>query len=75
LLQAIEHGEGQPGDIELLQEHATNIGPGLTFCAHAPGAAMPLESAIRHFRADFEAGIAASHNVVGNNTVGNKEVS
>lgn len=75
LLQAIEHSEGRPGDIELLQEHAKNIGPGLTFCAHAPGAAMPLESAIRHFRADFEAGIVASHNVVGNNTVGNKEVS
>nr|WP_156804928.1 NADH-ubiquinone oxidoreductase-F iron-sulfur binding region domain-containing protein [Halomonas jeotgali] len=57
ILQTLEHGEGRPGDIELLQEHAANIGPGLTFCAHAPGAAMPLESAIRHFRADFAAGI------------------
>ena len=58
LLQALERGEGKPGDIELLEQHAQDLGPGLTFCAHAPGAAMPLESAIRHFRAEFEAGIA-----------------
>ncbi|MBF7053567.1 SLBB domain-containing protein [Halomonas sp. KAO] len=60
LLQALERGEGEPGDIELLEQHATDLGPGQTFCAHAPGAAMPLESAIRHFRADFEAGIVHS---------------
>ncbi|MBQ0831562.1 NADH-quinone oxidoreductase subunit NuoF [Marinobacter sp.] len=60
LLQALERGEGKPGDIELLEQHAHDLGPGLTFCAHAPGAAMPLESAIRHFRAEFEAGIAHS---------------
>ncbi|MFD2191489.1 NADH-quinone oxidoreductase subunit NuoF [Pistricoccus aurantiacus] len=58
ILQAIERGEGEQGDIEILEQHATDLGPGRTFCAHAPGAAMPLESAIRHFRADFEAGIS-----------------
>lgn len=58
LLQALERGEGKPGDIELLEHHAQDLGPGLTFCAHAPGAAMPLESAIRHFRAELEAGVA-----------------
>jgi NADH-quinone oxidoreductase subunit F len=58
LLQALERGEGEQGDIEILEQHTADLGPELTFCAHAPGAAMPLESAIRHFRADFEAGIA-----------------
>ena len=58
LLQALERGEGEQGDIEILEQHTTDLGPGLTFCAHAPGAAMPLESALNHFRADFEAGIA-----------------
>jgi len=27
---------------------------GYTFCAHAPGAMEPLQSALRHFREDFE---------------------
>ncbi|MGO1239756.1 MAG: NADH-ubiquinone oxidoreductase-F iron-sulfur binding region domain-containing protein, partial [Hafnia alvei] len=30
-----------------------------TFCAHAPGAVEPLQSAIKYFREEFEAGIAA----------------
>jgi NADH-quinone oxidoreductase subunit F len=28
--------------------------PGNTFCALAPGAADPLETALKYFRADFE---------------------
>jgi NADH-quinone oxidoreductase subunit F len=31
--------------------------PGKTFCAHAPGAVEPLQSAIKYFREEFEAGI------------------
>ncbi|MGO1502149.1 MAG: NADH-quinone oxidoreductase subunit NuoF [Marinobacter sp.] len=58
LLHALELGEGKPGDIETLEQHAQDLGPGLTFCAHAPGAMMPLESGLKHFRAEFEAGIA-----------------
>ncbi|SHF29475.1 NADH dehydrogenase subunit F [Modicisalibacter ilicicola DSM 19980] len=58
ILQSLERGEGEQGDIELLEQLASDLGPGKTFCAHAPGAAMPLESSIRHFRAEFEAGIA-----------------
>nr|WP_298413961.1 NADH-quinone oxidoreductase subunit NuoF [uncultured Halomonas sp.] len=57
ILQSLERGEGEQGDIELLESLATDLGPGRTFCAHAPGAAMPLESSIRHFRHEFEAGI------------------
>jgi NADH-quinone oxidoreductase subunit F len=31
---------------------------GKTFCAHAPGAMEPLQSALRYFRPEFERGIA-----------------
>jgi len=58
LLMAIEHGEGQPGDIETLLGLVGFLGPGKTFCAHAPGAVEPLGSAIKYFRPEFEAGIA-----------------
>jgi NADH-quinone oxidoreductase subunit F len=37
------------------------LGPGKTFCAHAPGAVEPLGSAIKYFRPEFEAGIAVKH--------------
>lgn len=57
LLQSLENGQGEPGDIEMLDKLAADCGPGLTFCAHAPGAAMPLESALRYFRHEFEQGV------------------
>ncbi len=57
ILQALEQGEGQPGDIETLEQLCRDLGPGKTFCAHAPGAVEPLQSAIKYFRAEFEAGI------------------
>lgn len=58
ILQALECGEGQPGDIETLEQLCRFLGPGKTFCAHAPGAVEPLQSAIKYFRAEFEAGIS-----------------
>lgn len=57
LLQAIESGEGQSGDIEVLEQMTRFLGPGKTFCAHAPGAMEPLQSALKFFRAEFEKGI------------------
>jgi NADH-quinone oxidoreductase subunit F len=60
LLRAIETGNGQPGDIETLLGLVGFLGPGKTFCAHAPGAVEPLGSAIKYFRPEFEAGIKAS---------------
>ncbi|WP_166265551.1 NADH-quinone oxidoreductase subunit NuoF [Marinobacter caseinilyticus] len=60
LLQALERGEGEPEDIELLDKLADDLGPGKTFCAHAPGASMPLASAIRYFRAEFDQGVRRS---------------
>jgi NADH-quinone oxidoreductase subunit F len=58
ILAALERGEGQPGDIETLEQLCRFLGPGRTFCAHAPGAVEPLQSAIKYFRHEFEAGIA-----------------
>ncbi len=57
ILRAIEKGEGQPRDIETLEQLCRFLGPGKTFCAHAPGAVEPLQSAIKYFRDEFEAGI------------------
>ncbi len=56
-LDAIEKGEGKPEDLEVLDLHCKLLGPGYTFCALAPGAMDPLKSALKHFRADFEAHI------------------
>ncbi|TWH76802.1 NADH-quinone oxidoreductase subunit F [Azomonas agilis] len=58
ILRALEKGQGEPGDIELLEHLVRSCGPGKTFCAHAPGAVEPLGSAIKYFRAEFEAGLA-----------------
>ena len=58
LLKALEAGCGQPEDVEILLELTHKLGPGKTFCAHAPGAIEPLGSAIKYFRSEFDAGIA-----------------
>ena len=58
LLYALEHGQGREGDIQTLEQLTRFLGPGKTFCAHAPGAMEPLQSALKYFRAEFEAGIA-----------------
>ena len=54
ILRDMENGHGRYGDIEILQEQTWLLGPGHTFCALAPGAMEPLESALRYFREDFE---------------------
>jgi NADH-quinone oxidoreductase subunit F len=53
-LRAIEEGEGREEDLELLASQCRLLGPGNTFCALAPGAAEPLQSALEYFREDFE---------------------
>jgi NADH-quinone oxidoreductase subunit F len=57
-LAAFEEGKGEPGDLDILDEHVALLGPGLTYCALAPGAMAPLGSALKHFRKDFERHIA-----------------
>jgi NADH-quinone oxidoreductase subunit F len=55
LLQAIDDGRGQPGDLERLELHCRLIGSlSHTFCALAPGAVEPLQSALKYFRQDFQ---------------------
>jgi NADH-quinone oxidoreductase subunit F len=54
ILESIEQGSGRPGDTEILQQHTWLLSEGHTFCLLAPGAMMPLESALRYFREDFE---------------------
>jgi NADH-quinone oxidoreductase subunit F len=55
ILQALEEGKGEQRDIEILEQHGKLLGPGRTFCALAPGAVEPLQSALRLFRDDFDA--------------------
>lgn len=54
ILHAIEKGQGINEDIATLEVHTKMLGPGNTFCALAPGAMEPLQSAIKYFRKDFE---------------------
>ncbi len=54
LLRAIENGQGRPGDIDILVQQCRLLGPGSTYCALAPGAVEPLQSALKYFRQDFE---------------------
>jgi NADH-quinone oxidoreductase subunit F len=54
ILDAIEAGEGRQEYLEILSAHCWLLGPGHTFCALAPGAVEPLQSALKCFREDFE---------------------
>jgi len=54
ILLALEQGNGRPEDLELLEMHTRMMAPGNTFCALAPGAMEPLQSALKYFRNDFE---------------------
>jgi NADH-quinone oxidoreductase subunit F len=54
LLSAIERGEGEAEDIEHLRRHTALLGMGRTFCALAPGAMEPLQSALKYFETDFK---------------------
>ena len=52
-LEAIENGEGRLEDMEILRRHTGLLAPGHTFCALAPGAVEPLQSALTLFEDDF----------------------
>ena len=54
ILASIDEGAGRVEDLELLEFHTRYLGPGNTFCALAPGAMEPLQSAMKYFREDFE---------------------
>jgi NADH-quinone oxidoreductase subunit F len=54
ILDALEKGQGEMKDLEILEQHVGLLAPGRTFCALAPGAVEPLGSALKLFRDDFE---------------------
>ncbi|MBI1910949.1 MAG: NADH-quinone oxidoreductase subunit NuoF [Deltaproteobacteria bacterium] len=54
ILEAIENGQGQAGDIEMLATHGESLWLGRTFCALAPGAMEPLRSGLKLFKSEFE---------------------
>ncbi|MFA5018228.1 MAG: NADH-quinone oxidoreductase subunit NuoF [Methylobacter sp.] len=58
LLKDIIAGKGRIEDLDTLAGLTRMLGPGNTFCALAPGAVEPLQSALKYFRADFERYIA-----------------
>jgi len=57
VLERIEHGEGREGDIDKLVQMANNIG-GQTICPLGDAAAMPVQSFVKKFRAEFERHVA-----------------
>jgi NADH-quinone oxidoreductase subunit F len=53
VIQRIEHGKGQPEDLDKLDSVASKI-EGHTICALGDAAAWPVRSFIKHFREEFE---------------------
>ncbi len=55
MLQRFEAGTAAEGDVDKMLDVCDNIG-GKSFCALADGAVAAVTSAVKHFRAEFEAG-------------------
>ncbi len=53
VIHRIEHGQGRPEDLDLLNSVASRIG-GHTICALGDAAAMPVQSFLKHFGNEFE---------------------
>lgn len=53
VIKRIEHGGGQPGDIEKIEEVCGNI-LGRTICPLGDAAVMPIQSAIKHWRDEWQ---------------------
>jgi len=52
IVKRIEHGQGTPQDLDLLDSVADNI-KGRTICALGDAAAMPVQGMLKHFRDEF----------------------
>ena len=52
VIHRIEHGQGRPDDLDLLNSVASRIG-GHTICALGDAAAMPVQSFLKHFGDEF----------------------
>lgn len=53
VVHRIEHGQGRPEDLDLLDDVASRIS-GRTICALGDAAAMPVASFLKHYRTEFE---------------------
>ena len=53
VVHRIEHGQGRPEDLDLLNRVTDNM-MGKTICALADAAAFPVRSFIKHFKSEFE---------------------
>jgi NADH-quinone oxidoreductase subunit F len=53
ILNRIEHGQGRPEDLDMLNSIADNI-QGRTICALGDAAAMPVRAFLKNFREEFE---------------------
>ncbi len=56
IMHRLEAGKGEPGDVDLINEIAGNI-LGRSFCALGDASATPIQSGIKYFRDEFEAGL------------------
>ena len=63
IIHRIEHGQGRPEDLDLLNSVADNI-QGRTICALGDAAAMPVRAFIKNYRAEFEYHIEHKHCLV-----------
>ncbi|HCC55970.1 MAG TPA: NADH-quinone oxidoreductase subunit F [Solibacterales bacterium] len=54
ILLAMEEGTAVQHDLEILKFQPKFMAPGNTFCAFAPGAMEPLQSALKYFGDDFQ---------------------
>jgi NADH-quinone oxidoreductase subunit F len=62
ILKSLKNNKGCQGDIEILKNLCLQMSPGNTFCAHAPGAAAPLKSAMKYFIQEFKDKITIKKN-------------
>ena len=63
VLHRIEHGQGRPDDLDLLNSVADNI-QGRTICALGDAAAMPVRAFIKNYRDEFAYHIEHKHCLV-----------
>jgi NADH-quinone oxidoreductase subunit F len=63
MVHRIEHGQGRPEDLDLLNSIADNI-QGRTICALGDAAAMPVRGMIKNFREEFAYHIEHKHCLV-----------
>jgi NADH-quinone oxidoreductase subunit F len=61
ILESFEEGSAKMDDFGILEFQTEYMGPGNTFCAHAPGAMEPLQSGLKYYHDDFLRHINEKH--------------